>query len=451
MNQKIPVVRLAERLAKATGVSTSSAEAFIKAFFDLASRTLVAGEKVKIKGLGTFAADPSNSEQPVEFAIDRELADTLNAPFAAFEPEVLRDDLSLDEVIESSITTIPDEPKPASETEPTTEPEPEPAPTPEPIKAEVEPEPESAPEQEPAPEPTPEPVKAAPEPEPEPVPEPVPAPTPDPVEVTHEPEPEPEPETAPEPTLEPVKAAPEPEPAPEPKPTQASTSETSATPKIEPHRSEIIEEEEEELYATSTQRSDGPGFGMGFLIGILVGLTFGACAIFFAIDYIYPTRSSAKMESKIDDEIASLTTPSEALAENVDTIADIIEPSSETADTVTAPVEPAVQVAEAAQETPKPEPAPAPETPKAAAPVKDKVQPGYNLAKMAARYYGNKNFWVYIYEENKARIKNPNLIPAGQELVIPPAEKYGIDAKSQASIKKASEKAEKINRQFAKK
>lgn len=59
------------------------------------------------------------------------------------------------------------------------------------------------------------------------------------------------------------------------------------------------------------------------------------------------------------------------------------------------------------------------------------------LSTMAARHYGSQWFWVYIYEENKDKIKNPDNVPLGTVVVIPPADKYGIDAKDPKSLNKA--------------
>ncbi len=69
-----------------------------------------------------------------------------------------------------------------------------------------------------------------------------------------------------------------------------------------------------------------------------------------------------------------------------------------------------------------------------------KIALGDRLTDYAREYYGHKVFWVYIYEENKAIVDNPNNIPIGLELVIPAAEKYQIDAKDNNSVKKALEK-----------
>ena len=47
------------------------------------------------------------------------------------------------------------------------------------------------------------------------------------------------------------------------------------------------------------------------------------------------------------------------------------------------------------------------------------VKPGDSLSKIAKHKYGNANLWKTIYEANKDRIKNPDLIQVGWELKIP--------------------------------
>ncbi|GHV58402.1 hypothetical protein FACS1894182_10550 [Bacteroidia bacterium] len=59
------------------------------------------------------------------------------------------------------------------------------------------------------------------------------------------------------------------------------------------------------------------------------------------------------------------------------------------------------------------------------------------LTTVALAEYGNKIFWVYLYEENKDIIKNPNVVPKGTVITIPPASKYGINKDNQESILKA--------------
>lgn len=63
---------------------------------------------------------------------------------------------------------------------------------------------------------------------------------------------------------------------------------------------------------------------------------------------------------------------------------------------------------------------------------------GDRLNLLALDYYGNKLFWVYIYEHNKSKITNPDNIGVGIELDIPAKSVYNIDANDPASVKRAS-------------
>lgn len=69
--------------------------------------------------------------------------------------------------------------------------------------------------------------------------------------------------------------------------------------------------------------------------------------------------------------------------------------------------------------------------------VTDTVRRGVFLTTLSLKHYGHKAFWVYIYQENKKIIKNPDNVPAGTAVAIPPAEKYGIDATDTCAINKA--------------
>ena len=78
----------------------------------------------------------------------------------------------------------------------------------------------------------------------------------------------------------------------------------------------------------------------------------------------------------------------------------------------------------------------------------DKIKTNRFLTTMAREYYGNMNFWVYIYEENKAMLGHPNKIKPGTVVKIPPAEKYNIDANNPQSVQKAEIKAVEIYSQY---
>lgn len=65
------------------------------------------------------------------------------------------------------------------------------------------------------------------------------------------------------------------------------------------------------------------------------------------------------------------------------------------------------------------------------------IEYGDTMRKLGLKYYGNRSFWVYIYLENSDKIENFNNVPLGTSLVIPAAEKYGIDANDKESLARA--------------
>lgn len=76
--------------------------------------------------------------------------------------------------------------------------------------------------------------------------------------------------------------------------------------------------------------------------------------------------------------------------------------------------------------------------------VTDTVTSQIVLSILAEKHYHSSWFWVYIYEENKDKISDPDNVRPGTVVVIPPAEKYGIDAKDPASLKKAQRRSWEI-------
>ena len=65
----------------------------------------------------------------------------------------------------------------------------------------------------------------------------------------------------------------------------------------------------------------------------------------------------------------------------------------------------------------------APSTQKSTAPTQQQrdytIQPGDSLSKIARKYYGNAADWQKIYQANKDKIKDPNMIYPGQKIIIP--------------------------------
>lgn len=129
MNAKISLPDITAALAKATEYDIDTCEAFIKDLFATISQTLISGESVKVKGIGTFKAIDVESRKSVNvntgyemiipghrkvsFTPDKTMAEAVNAPFAMFEPVELADSVS-EEMLNNGIneadipTTDPD-------------------------------------------------------------------------------------------------------------------------------------------------------------------------------------------------------------------------------------------------------------------------------------------------------------------------------------------------------
>lgn len=432
MNRKIPFHDLSARIASATGTSVENAEQFVKNFFELLSESLVKGENVKIKGLGSFAVTDIEGERSVEFTPDKEMADSINAPFAMFEPVKLNDavsdemlsEISAGEESEAALETAMDATDEVI-TRPATPIQPE---TPAYVQA----------EEKTAVEEIPEPAKPT-----ETVAEDtqvdlsVPA-----AEVVEELEAktiesdatgpaEPITRTEPEPTPPPVRPAPPVAPVPPIAPVAPVVSAPSITP---------LEEEPEEYVDRRESKQSGGGngnFWLGLIIGLIVGLALGACAVYLAIDRLFPTSRPVLSEEEATELIEENPAVDPAVTA---TVADSLADTAPVAVTPTKTDSAAPAPAAAAPVAQAEAPATAPE-PKI---IKDTVRSGYLIHDMAKKFYGSKDFWVYIYEENKSKIGNPNRMQPGVVLVIPPAEKYGIDPNNAESLRKAKRKAGEI-------
>ena len=81
-------------------------------------------------------------------------------------------------------------------------------------------------------------------------------------------------------------------------------------------------------------------------------------------------------------------------------------------------------------------------------PVIETIRSGVFLTTLARKYVRHKAVWVYIYEENKDVIKNPNQVPIGTRLTIPSASKYDIDANNRTSVENAKALAAKIQSRY---
>lgn len=66
---------------------------------------------------------------------------------------------------------------------------------------------------------------------------------------------------------------------------------------------------------------------------------------------------------------------------------------------------------------------------------------GDRLTLLAEKYYGHKDYWVYIFEANKSVIKNPDAVSAGMRLKIPKLGSDKVDVNNPQTLTKAKELA----------
>ncbi len=76
--------------------------------------------------------------------------------------------------------------------------------------------------------------------------------------------------------------------------------------------------------------------------------------------------------------------------------------------------------------------------------AEEKLSRGVHLTDLALKYYGHKDFWIYIYEANKQTIPNPNNIKVGTIVRIPKMDETVVDAANAKALETAREKIRAI-------
>ena len=69
---------------------------------------------------------------------------------------------------------------------------------------------------------------------------------------------------------------------------------------------------------------------------------------------------------------------------------------------------------------------------------------GKTLRLLAEELFGSREFWVYIYLENRHIIQDPNRISVGVTLIIPDLQSYDIDPADPASLSRAKQLGNKV-------
>lgn len=456
MNNKVTFPELVEQVAQYANTSKRMSELFLKELFATISQSLIDGESVKVKGIGTFkltevsprkSVDVNTGEEieipghkKLSFAPDKDMAEAINQPFMHFETEILDDDVTDDQLaaIDAGVPTeAPAEAAPVEEEiDDTADTE---APAAEaPVAAEEEvvmPPVFVAPVEEPESEEAETEAEAPVEPSEEvPAEEEAPAEVPadEPEEAEIEEEAEPEPVTEVEPSAE---AEPEDE---------AEGAEAEGEPDAE---SEMVSEEladervgQEIDKRRITRRSLLEGFVVGVVTTLIV--TLFAYRLYLMKGY----EATPADEEPFTEHVATDSVPAseQALAENSTEADADKQKTAEEQKKADEEKKKAEEEKKKAEEEKQKAEAAKPTTANVAAGTTDTIKPGTNLYRMSRKHYGSDKFWVYIYEENKAKYPNPNTIPVGAVLHIPQLGKYGAKAGDPASIAAAKKKQGEI-------
>lgn len=460
MNNKVTFPELVEQVAQYANTSKRMSELFLKELFATISQSLIDGESVKVKGIGTFkltevsprkSVDVNTGEEieipghkKLSFAPDKDMAEAINQPFMHFETEILDDDVTDDQL--AAIDAGEPTEAPAEEETAATEPTAAEAPVaaeeevvmPPVFVAPVE-EPESEEAETEAEAPV-EPSEEVPAEEEAPAEVPVQELADEPEEAVSEEKAEIEEEAEPESVTEV-----EPSAVAEPE-DEAEDAEAEGESEAEAEGEMVSEELADERVGQEidkrriTRRSLLEGFVVGVVTTLIV--TLFAYRLYLMKGYeATPADEEPFVEHVSTDSVAATE---QTLAENSDAADADKQKADEEQKKAEEEKKKAEEEKKKAEEEKQKAEAAKPTTANVAAGTTDTIKPGTNLYRMSRKHYGSDKFWVYIYEENKAKYPNPNTIPVGAVLHIPQLGKYGAKAGDPASIAAAKKKQGEI-------
>lgn len=398
MNRTLPLPALAKIFADTAEIDSDYAAEIIRDFFAVISHTLSEGEQVRVKGLGTFSIG-HDAENPVIFIPDREFAAQVNSPFEAFSPIEIPAGIdpatltvaadasrSRQDIVSEPVSELDTKPEPDSEPETVQGPAPIIEPAPGPVSVEEEFVEEDIIEEEIVEERIVE----------EPAEESAEESKADIAETKDEPETEPE--TGSEHVIEQRaenKSEPESMALPEPKQEECSYADSDM------HNDD--DADEEQVYILPHRRRSVSSVVIISAATLLLGIIIGSVAAYFGHDKIVSAFSGRDSKT---EQSQTATKPPTTTAKNIN------NGVSKASHTQTPPV------SVTAEE--KPETPPSAETrPKAKEPVYDTIGPRNFLTTMAGRHYGEKEFWVYIYDANASKLRHPDRIKPGTKILIP--------------------------------
>lgn len=363
MKEKITFQQLAELLSVSTGGSQATTEAFLKELFSIIGNAVENGEKATIKGIGSFMLSMDNSD--IEYAPDKDLAESINMPFSCFEAVEIDDDTP-DLNIDTTDLTITDSENHNQEHHSNIK---DPVASEEDSKSEPEPDPKTEIEAE--------------------------------LQLDNQeiPDDDSESETDAKETSIPIcqdKSEQD---------TVLATSEIHET--IDQLNTETCTDTESD-YNEPTTPSSKPRFVIGIILGFILGFLCATTILYTKPDILLRTNDNTELThiNEPSDSIIDCTTENPNDSINNDSIVSVSE------------FDEIIAI--------------------------DTVMTTRFLTTMARKYYNEMMFWVYIYEENKDKLGNPNTIKPGTTVAIPDLRKYGIHNSDSVNLKKAKLKAVEI-------
>lgn len=389
MNNIITLSQLITRLAKATGVDNNTARLFLRTFFVTIEESLEKGENVVIKNIGEFRlADDASGRRRLGFVPAEVISEEINKPFEMFEAVELAPDVDFSEVDSQEKKQEP------NVVEVETAPH-----DPEVVETVVVSEPEVV----------------------QPVPE-------------SQPESEPEPEPEPEPVRDTAEAV-----APS-VPFAANVTEEEDGPVY--HFADDDEEEEEAPYERPQSRRREQHSRRSYVwVWCLLFIVLVAAGAYYAAVRTVP------IPDLFDDEEEIVTTEEPEVKVNIEEV-DISElgtTQEAAAPETSSPKNDKTAEKQLQKQVEQPTAAAASKPGAAREPVYDTVQ--VSLIRLAIKHYHVPEYWVFIFDANADKIKNPNRISPGTRVVIPDQSTFPGSSKAETKAIAKRKQAE-YNKRF---
>ena len=410
MAEKLSWTELRRALADRSGVSEKEANAFLTAFSGQLVEALRSDKQVKINGLGIFKLQAVAPRKSVDVSTGEEIT------IEGYNKIVFAPESGVKELIEKSTAVSTDF---ESADQPTAV---------DPIKklgaqaeeiVDILGDLGQSPKEEDIRPVTPEP-EIIPEPEPEPVPEPVQEPEPEPI-------PEPEPEPAP---------APEPEPIPEPEPVVEPQQTYIPQPQPQPQPQIIVQKPEKNKFH----------FLLDVLLCVIILLLLLFGAYFFFKGQISGWVDNMVQPKPVAEEVDANAVPAdtlEAQPRNEQAYSD--EQEALIPEGTISQEQIFLEFLEASGELDEITKANGQELEYAGWITVEPIHEGSRLTWMSKRFYGAKIYWPYLYDANRDRLTNPNIIDVGTPIRVPrltATQRDTTNAQTRATLERLKKQAE---------